>query len=110
MTSRDKAKGEIAIGKLIESNGEEARNRLELMSLDLMDRDSVKKLAFDLQDRYKGVDCIFQNAGIFEKVKKTDEAFWTQWNTNFLNTALLSEEILKNSSLNQNGKIIYLSS
>ena len=47
------------------------------MSLDLMDIDSVRKLASDLQDRHSGVDCIFQNAGIFEKENNSDEAFYT---------------------------------
>jgi len=62
IVSRDKDKGEAA---LIEIRAKSSNRNLDAMTADLSSQDSVRELAHDFKSRYKKLNVLINNAGIF---------------------------------------------
>ena len=111
MTSREKKDGEEAISQLRQAHSSlNAKERLELLPLELLDQSSILNLAKTVKSSYNGVDCFIHNAGFFDKYNSDNAAFEMQWSINYANTRVLNERLLEQDAINYNGRIIYFSS
>lgn len=105
MTSRNLSSGEEAIEEL--QNAYPSKGRITLLQLDLDSEKSIKECIESLKDTK--IDIFINNAGVFFE-EENPETIRIQWQTNYRGTRLLTDLALQNDIINQNGKIIFLSS
>lgn len=104
MLCRDSEKSKQARGEITAQSGNE---EIFLMPVDLSDQDSIRMVAADIKRRYKVIDVLVNNAGVY-KVKKesTAQGIEMTFAVNFLAPFMLSELLLENLSAGGKGRII----
>lgn len=82
-----------------------------LENVDLSDLATIKELVDRLKSENVKLDILINNAGlILNERKVTEDGFEMQFGTNYLGHFLLTELLLKNDMINDNARIINLSS
>jgi len=105
---RNTEKGEQAKAEILVEN---PKAKIEVMALDLMDLESVRKFAENYKLKYKKIDVLLNNAGIMmNPYSLTKDGFESQLGTNHLGhfalTGLLIDLILKTP----NSRVVNISS
>ena len=111
VTSRKQANAEAAIEKLAQEIGDSA-STLKALEIDLASQESVDAFVANLVAQDIQLDVLLNNAGVhgMEEAKKTQEGFDRVFNVNFRHTRYLSEQILEQGRIKENGKIIVVAS
>ena len=99
LTSRNEKLGELALKKLI-TKFPESKNQLYYHQLDISNEKSRNELSKYIKQTFGKIDYLCNNAGVYDVPKK--EVI----NINVFGTINLTEELLKEDLINQNGKII----
>jgi NAD(P)-dependent dehydrogenase (short-subunit alcohol dehydrogenase family) len=108
IVSRDKDKGEAA---LIEIRAKSGNRNLDAMTADLSSQDSVRELAHDFTGRYKKLNVLINNAGIFlPKRVQTVDGLEATFATNHLGHFLLTNLLLDLLKASAPSRIINLTS
>jgi NAD(P)-dependent dehydrogenase (short-subunit alcohol dehydrogenase family) len=98
MVCRNKDKGEAARRDIVTKTGEEP---VDLLICDLSSLAEVRRLAAEVQGRYKRLDVLVNNAGLFSLSGKTVDGFETTLAVDYLAPFLLTNlllELLKSSA------------
>ncbi len=108
IVSRDKDKGEAA---LLEIRTLSDNKNVDAMVADLSSQDSVRELAHDFKARYKQLQVLINNAGIFlPKRIATVDGLETTFATNHLGHFLLTNLLLDELKASAPSRIINLTS
>ena len=99
LTSRNEAQGEKSLNTLI-SKYPEAKNQLYYHQLDISNPKSREELAKWIKTTFGKIDYLCNNAGVYTNPKKE------LIDINVFGTLNLTEELLKQDLINNNGKII----
>ncbi len=106
--SRDKDKGEAA---LMEIRAKSGNRNLDAMTADLSSQDSVRELVHDFRARYKKLNVLINNAGIFlPKRNQTVDGLEATFATNHLGHFLLTNLLLDILKTSAPSRIINLTS
>lgn len=106
MSSRTLSNGEKAIEEFGKTYP--TKEKISLLELDLNSEKSIGSFIESLKE-YEKIDVLINNAGVFYQ-EETPGNLKLQWETNYRNTRLLTELALQNDIVNENGKIIFVSS
>ena len=112
VTSRKLTKAQAAIEKLEEELGEEFPSTLNPLELNLADKESVDSFIANLVDKEIQFDVLDNNAGVnnMTEDKESQEGFDFNWTSNYTNTRYLTEQMVEQGRIKDNGKIIFVSS
>ena len=108
MTSRNRVKGEAAVGRI----GQDVPGAsVELRTLDLADLDSVRAFAKGLHDDKVGVDVLINNAGVMMAPQgQTKQGFEVQFATNHLGHFALTGLLLDLLAAGDDPRVVTVSS
>ena len=111
ITSRKQANAEKAVEKLA-AKLEGTNSTFNGLELNLGNKDSIDAFVANLVAQDLKFDIFVNNAAVhnYEKANQTDEDFHFQWDINYTNTRYLTEQLLDNGRVKENGKIINVSS
>lgn len=108
MVARDKEKGEMAKQEVISKSG---NKNIDLMIADLGSLASVRKLARQVNSKYKKLDILINNAGIFVSgLKHTQDGIETQFQVNYLSHFLLTILLTKSLEKSGSGRVVNIAS
>ena len=99
LTSRNEKLGESALKKLI-SKYPSSKNQLFYHQLDISNKDSRRNIYNWIKQTFGKIDYLCNNAGVYNVAKKE------LIDINVFGTIYLTEELLKEDLINNNGKII----
>jgi len=109
LTSRDRAKGEVALEAVRARSG--GAGRVELGDLDLASFRSIRRFAAQVLDRHDRLDVLVNNAGlILEHRLFTDEGFEMMMGVNHLGPFLLTNLLLDRLRASAPARIVNVSS
>ena len=110
---RDLAKGE-EVKRDIESDGQQAKGKIELLQLDLESLDSVRQCAAAFLAKSKQLNVLICNAGVMALGGKTKDGLDMQFGTNhvahFLLFQLLKDALLSSSTPSFNSRVVVVGS
>lgn len=108
MACRSQSRGAAALQEAQqESNG----LRIELMTLDLGDFDSIRAFASDFKAKYDRLDVLVNNAGVVAlKRELTKDGYEAMLGVNHLGHFLLTNELLKHLQHARQGRVVNVSS
>lgn len=108
MVSRDKNRGEEAKKEIILRT---RNKKIDLMIADLSSLKSIRKLAKDVNSKYKKLDILINNAGLFlSKLKLTEDKIENQFQVNYLSPFLLTNLLLPRLKKSKEARIINVAS
>lgn len=108
MACRSQSRGAAALQKAQqESNG----SKIELMTLDLGDFDSIRAFTADFKARYDKLDVLVNNAGVVTlKRELTKDGYEAMLGVNHLGHFLLTHELLEHLQHARQGRVVNVSS
>lgn len=108
MACRSQSRGAAALQEAQqESNG----SRIELMTLDLGDFDSIRAFASDFKAKYDRLDVLVNNAGVVAlKRELTKDGYEAMLGVNHLGHFLLTNELLEHLQHARQGRVVNVSS
>ncbi len=108
MVCRNKEKGMKALEEIKEATG---NNSIDLMICDFASRKSIHKFAEDYKLKYKRLDALIINHGIFNlKLQRTDDGIESMFAVNHLGSFLLMNLLLEIIKASSPSRIIIVSS
>ncbi|KOP69113.1 short-chain dehydrogenase [Bacillus sp. FJAT-18019] len=108
MACRSQSRGAAA---LREAQQESNSSRIELMTLDLGDFDSIRAFASDFKARYDRLDVLVNNAGVVAlKRELTKDGYEAMLGVNHLGHFLLTNELLEHLKHARQGRVVNVSS
>lgn len=107
MVCRSKDKGEAAKREIAAKTGNDS---IDLLVHDLASLEEVRKLAGEVNGRYKRLDVLVNNAGLFSLMGKTDDGFETTFEVNYLAPFLLTNLLLALLKSSAPSRIVNVSS
>ncbi|KOR82128.1 SDR family oxidoreductase [Paenibacillus solani] len=108
MACRSQSRGAAA---LREAQQESNSSRIELMTLDLGDFDSIRAFASDFKARYDRLDVLVNNAGVVAlKRELTKDGYEAMLGVNHLGHFLLTNELLEHLQHARQGRVVNVSS
>jgi NAD(P)-dependent dehydrogenase (short-subunit alcohol dehydrogenase family) len=108
LACRNREKGEAALNDIRQKSGSSA---LELMTVDLADLSSVRKMAAGYLDTHAKIDVLINNAGlILTKRSVTVDGFETTFQVNYLSHFLLTHLLLDSLKRSAPSRVINVSS
>lgn len=108
MACRSQSRGAAA---LREAQQESNSSRVELMTLDLGDFDSIRAFASDFKAKYDRLDVLVNNAGVVAlKRELTKDGYEAMLGVNHLGHFLLTNELLEHLQHARQGRVVNVSS
>lgn len=108
MVCRNKEKGKIALEEIKKITG---NNTIDLMICDFASIKSIRNFAEDYKQKYKKLDVLINNHGIFNfKFHKTEDGFESMFAVNYLGSFLLTNLLLDVIKASSPARIIVVSS
>lgn len=108
---RNQHRGDAALKEIREASGSSS---VELMTVDMSLRSSIKNLAKTFLAKYDHLDVLIHNAAQFDISQKkpiyTEEGIESIWATNHIGPVLLTELLLESLKNGQQGRIITIAS
>lgn len=105
---RDQAKGEEAWNEIKEKSGNDA---VHLMLADLASQASIRQLARNIQQRYKQLHVLINNAGVVNLTRReTSDGFEMMFAVNYLAPFLLTNLLLEKLKASAPARIVNVSS
>lgn len=109
LTSRNKENGCKIYQELILEQ-DSIKENLFYHPLDVNNTTSRQNFFSFIKENFNSIDILVNNAGVFIRNEFNLEAFETTFSTNFFSTVDLTEEMLSSNLINQDGKVIFISS
>lgn len=107
MVCRNQGKGESAKREIANKTGSKS---VDLLVSDLSSLDEVRKLAEEIEGRYRRLDVLVNNAGLFSLGGKTEDGFETTFAVNYLAPFLLTNLLLDRLKSSAPSRIVNVSS
>jgi NAD(P)-dependent dehydrogenase (short-subunit alcohol dehydrogenase family) len=108
---RNMERGLMALTEIKIKSGSEA---IELVDIDMSSRNSIKKAAEEISDRYMKVDVLIHNAADFDLSRKKSvlsvDGIETIWATNHIGPVLLTNLLLDQLKKSEQGRVITIAS
>ncbi|MEM6647219.1 MAG: SDR family oxidoreductase [Bacteroidota bacterium] len=108
MVCRSPERGEAVRADIAAATGSD---RIELLIADLASQTDIRQLAGEVTSRYKRLDVLVNNAGIFkDDYAETPDGFEMTWGVNHLAPFLLTNLLLDHLNASPQGRIVNVSS
>jgi NAD(P)-dependent dehydrogenase (short-subunit alcohol dehydrogenase family) len=108
MVARNKERGEAARAEIVKESG---NSSVDLLLADLSSLESVRQLSREFQSKYRRLDVLVNNAGLFNQRRNvTVDGYENTFETNYLSSFLLSNLLLDLLKKSAPSRIINVSS
>jgi NAD(P)-dependent dehydrogenase (short-subunit alcohol dehydrogenase family) len=108
MVARNKERGETARAEIVKESG---NSSVDLLLADLSSLESVRQLSREFQSKYRRLDVLVNNAGLFNQRRNvTVDGYENTFETNYLSSFLLSNLLLDLLKKSAPSRIINVSS
>lgn len=105
---RDREKGEVARGDIVDTTG---NADVHVMELDLASKDAIRDFVREFERRFERLDILVDNAGVWSRSKRTTaDGFESTFGVNHLGTFLFTLELLPLLRKSAPSRVVILSS